>query len=594
MDMEESVAVIGDILRLRYEIEQRLGEGPLFVTYRARDRVRNRQVALKLLRAEYSHLPELRIAVRMYADTMQQYRWPGVAACLGTDEHNGIPFLVFELASGTPLEERMKRLGSMNVQVAVDIAIGIATALDAPHRAGQAFGRLRPANVFANVEGSVMLTDFGLRSVAMAHPDTFRAEVAIAGPYMAPELFIGGEESPAADVYSVGVILFEMLTGERPVRVAAGTDAHIMPAVSMRTLNPAVPPALEMLVEKATSAQPSARHKDAVELLLDLKGIRDSLRFGRPSERTVFRAGATDLGPPPTATSAPRAAPGSEAAVRVAAPKPTPQPAPQPGPRPEPDVPRWLSLVNISLTLMAILVVMAGAAYLFLSVTKPREATVPALLGKTLVEARQILAERKLKLKVATQAYNDHFPPETIFATVPAAGEKVKEGATVAVSLSLGPRLVAVPDVRNLTEERARAALAEVGFKKVTVATREHSTEVPYGAVIRQIPQGGLELDPSQPVQLVISLGPEPTEPSEEGAVLRTWRIPIAIPPGVAQEVRVQVEFRDDTGSRIVYDAIRFAGEEFEVTVDGYGDRARVTVTLDGKRIYRRYMEPEP
>ena len=585
--------MIGDILRLRYEIEQRLGEGPLFITYRARDRVRNRQVALKLLRPEYGHLPELRIAVKMYADTMSQYRWPGVATCLGTDEHNGNPFLVFELASGTPLEERMKRLGPMSVPVAVDIAIGIATALDAPHRAGQTFGRLRPANVFANVEGSVTLTDFGLRSVAMAHPDTFRAEVAIAGPYMAPELFIGGEESPAADVYSVGVILFEMLTGERPVRVATGTDAHIMPAVSMRTLNPAVPVALEMLVERATAAQPSARHRDAVELLLDLKAVRDSLRFGRPSDRAVFRAGDPQATAPPSATSAPRAAPGSEAAVRVTTAKPTTTPTSKPEPRPEPDVPRWLSLVNISLTLMAILVVMAGAAYLFLSVTKPREATVPALLGKTLVEARQILSERKLKLKVATQAYNDHFPPETIFATVPAAGEKVKEGATVVVSLSLGPRLVAVPDVRNLTEERARAALSEVGFKKVTVAAREHSTEVPSGTVIRQIPQGGLEIDPSQPVQLVLSLGPEPVEPAGEGAVLRTWRIPIAVPPGVAQEVRVQVEFRDDTGSRVVYDAIRFAGEEFEVTVDGYGERARVTVMIDGKRIYRRYMEPE-
>jgi hypothetical protein len=591
--------VIGEVLHYRYELESRLGSGPLFTTFLGGDRLRHRQVVLKLLRPEFSALPEIRLAVKAHTDAAQRHRWKGTPQVLGLDEHDGRLFLISERASGTALGERIKRLAPMAVPLAVDTAIGIAEVLDQAHKNGVVHGGLRPSNVIVSLEGTVSVTDFGLRSVALAHADAMKAVLEDAGPYDAPELFAGGDPSPASDLYALGVILFEMLTGERPFPAlspqALGEELSSTPVPPMRVLNPAVPGALQELVEKLTAKAPSFRYRSAEALLLDLKGIRDSLRFGRPLEWSLKPSGT---GERPRA-----AAPPPAQAKEKPGPTGKPPPARRPEPREAPDIPRWWTLLNLSLTILVILVVLVFAAWTFLSWTKPPEVRVPALIGKTTAEARALLRDRDLKLNVARQQINEHYPPETIYEMSPAAGSRVRKGSTVSVGVSLGLRTFPMPELHGLTEVQARNLLMSEGIESLVVSSREHDEDVRAGRVIRQAPSAGINVDATQRVQVVLSLGPPPEsepvpdlglEPAPPVPAPSRWTLPIEVPASSAESVLVRVEFRDDTGPRTVYEGYRRPGDDFTLTVHGHGEQATVSVYVDGRRAVVMVLSADP
>ncbi len=600
--------MIGQVLRYRYELERRLGEGAAFLTFVARDRIKNRSVVIKVLRPSLNTNPAIRMALKEYAEAPRDWAGTGLTSVLGVDDHEGHLFLITELAAGMPLSERIRRTAPFSVPVAVDTAIGIAQALDPAHRLGKAHGALQPTDIIVGVDGGVKITDFGLRDVFLAETEVYAALTASHAPYEAPEA--EGGPTPESDVYALGVILFEMLTGERPL-VATGAarglvDPGAAPLPSMRTLNPGVPKMMEELVDKATARSPAGRYRNAGEMLLDLKAMRDSLRFGKALDWSLKPSGV----PPPVTAPAVETRLKVEATpVAVVAPPPSkptpqqpkpsrPQPARKPAPVAETDSgwQKTLNLINLSLTMLFILVVLGGSAFLFLNVTKPNELKVPPLIGKTVAEARNILNERKLKLKVAQQVINDNYPPDTIFTTSPGSGTLVREGSSVAVAVSLGPKQFTVPDVRGLTESRAKEALEREGFKKVDVATREYNEEVSAGSVIRQEPKPGVEVDLSQRIQLVLSNGTSPEVPQDADpnqTELRTWTIPVSVPRrGRRDQVHVEVEFKDAGEARIVYDDYHWPGDKFEVPASGYGTSATVSILVDGKRISRRRLAP--
>lgn len=596
--------MIGQVLRYRYEIEARIGEGPIFATYRGRDRVKNRPVVLKLLRPEYNALPEMRQAFKAYAESMLQMpAKPAIVAAWSLEDHEGQLFLVTEMANGVPLDEQIKKVAPMSVPVAVDIAIAIAEALDAVHRNGRLHGALKPTDIFVAIDGAAKVSDFGVRGLAEVHPAGFLAVQRAAAPYLAPEVASGGEPTPYSDVYSLGVILFEMLTGELPFPSGPNAldDSATFPM--MRTLNPAVTPTLQELVERATARAPSFRYRTAEEMLLDLKAIRDSLRFGKPMDWSLRSAATTSVAPaqPAVVPVATKAATAMQEPPKPAKKMQTP-PEPKRRPPADPATPRWHQVINLALTIISILAVMGFSAFLFLNFTKPNEVAVPAVVGKTVAEARTILESKRLKLRIAQQAINEHFPPDTIYGISPPQGTRVKEGSTVAVSLSLGPKMLPVPDVTGLEISKARERLMTDGFQTVQVSSKEYDDEVPYGHVIAQTPAPGRSVDRTQRVLITLSLGVQPdvvppdgenSAPSPDQEV-HQWSVPITVPTRrTADLVEVQVEFRDTSGTRIVYDAYRAPGEEFDVKVDGYGTKATVTVRIDGRRLYRRQMEPE-
>jgi serine/threonine-protein kinase len=425
---------------------------------------------------------------------------------------------------------------------------------------------------------------------------------------LAPELFAGGEVTPTTDVYALGVILFEVLTGEQPFRggpTALAHDHASAPIPSMRTFNPGVPAVLQELVEKAAAKTPEARYGTAEGILLDLKAMRDSLRFGKPLDWSIKQP---ESAPPPVKRQQPPPPrePGRPSATVVKAKtEPTPQQKPTPPPerfRGEPDVPRWVTAANVSLSILAVLALLAFAGYFFLNWTKPREVVVPSVLGKTETEARNDLAKQHLKLRVGQKAINETYAPDTVYFTSPLAGTRVKEGSTVMVGVSQGPRIIAMPDVVGKSEDKARAVLRDEGLRSIEVAKRRDYSEVAAeGTVAKQDPPARTDIERTRKITLVMSKGPPPEgeavqDTSDQGSSdAHKWTLHVRVPRSRSgEDVLVQIEFTDDDGKRVVYEEYRASDESFDVTVDGRGESAAATISANGRHIWtRRHIRPD-
>jgi serine/threonine protein kinase len=275
----------GNVLAARYELIEQLAEGLLFHVYRARDLSRSRVVTLKALRAPYAQNRPLLDALQMTLDARKRLRHPNLPELYEVDLEAQPPFFVEEFVRGLDLATRIRRTAPFTVPIAVEIMIGVVEGLQAIHSAGLTHGDLRPANIIVGSEWHVWLNGVGMRGVYRAEPGLAAAHEARAAAYTAPELFRGGAPSVASDIYACGVILFEMIAaappfvGETPVLTA---EAHLNdPIPSLRQRNPATPRTVEGIVAKCLQKDPSQRYASALQLLNDLKAVRDALRFGK-------------------------------------------------------------------------------------------------------------------------------------------------------------------------------------------------------------------------------------------------------------------------------------------------------------------------
>ncbi|MDW8291179.1 MAG: serine/threonine-protein kinase, partial [Armatimonadota bacterium] len=208
--------MISRVLAGRYEPLEKLGEGSLFAAYRARDHETNALVTVKLLLPAFADDAALVKALRECFLAASALNHPRIARILQVTEHEGQLVLVTEFVRGINLKERIRRVAPFTLSVGVDIAIAVAEGLENAHRAGIVHGDLRPHNIIVSQEGLVKITDFGLMPALQASPLAQTVWLTRAAPYLPPEVSEGWQVTPAADVYALGVILFEMITGGVP------------------------------------------------------------------------------------------------------------------------------------------------------------------------------------------------------------------------------------------------------------------------------------------------------------------------------------------------------------------------------------------
>lgn len=300
-------ALINRVLAGRYELLEMIGEGPLLAAFRARDRSLNRVVAVKTL------LTAGGVAAAAGQETILQKLRAGLGEVLalthpnitrafdvGADDASGVPvFLAEEYVRGIDLKERIRRAAPFQLTAATDCAALLAEALEFAHARGIAHGDVRPQNILIGPEGQVKLSNFGVaeaQNVALYQdPSLLRRVVA----YVAPEAAASARPTASADLYSLGVILYEMLTGDlpykgdNPVQIALKHAQEPIP--SPRIINAGVPRALEGIVIKALGKRPEERYGSASEMLADLREVRDALRYGKslawsPLDRTRHAA----------------------------------------------------------------------------------------------------------------------------------------------------------------------------------------------------------------------------------------------------------------------------------------------------------------
>jgi eukaryotic-like serine/threonine-protein kinase len=462
----------------RYRVLHRVGSGGMAEVYCAQDLQLGRKVALKVLYRRFAEDSEFVERFRREASSAAGLQHQHVVSVYDRGEYDGTYYIAMEYLDGRSLKTIIREEAPLHPERAINLTIQILRAARFAHRRGIIHRDFKPQNVIVDAEGRAKVTDFGIAR-AGASDMTQTGSIMGTAQYLSPEQAQGDAVSAASDLYSIGIILYEMLTGRVPFEGESAVTIALK-QVNERPAPPsayngAVGPALEAVVMRALEKQPALRFQDADEFIAALEGARDGT--------------ATALAPPPPPP-----------AIFVEPPsEPYGYPAEPLPPREPRDGGRWWWWV-LALLLVAGAVV-AGALLL----SGGQKVTVPTVIGADQASAEAGL--RQAGFKTDSTAKTSQRPKGEVIGQDPAGGSKAEKGSTVDLTVSDGPAQVAVPAVVGLTEKSAVARLQKRGLK--AVPTEQSSTSVQKGRVISASPSAGQQVDKGSSVALTVSSGPD-------------------------------------------------------------------------------------
>ncbi|WP_181009958.1 Stk1 family PASTA domain-containing Ser/Thr kinase [Ornithinimicrobium sufpigmenti] len=543
-------AVIDRVVDGRYRVEAEIARGGMATVYRARDLRLDRPVALKVMRPDLAHDQAFVRRFQQEARAAARLSHPHIVSVYDQGEDGDLVFLAMQLVDGPTLRDVIEHRSPASARQALTLLIPVAEALAEAHRRGLVHRDVKPENVLIDQgrHNGVKVVDFGLaRAISAASHHTSEMLWGTAA-YLAPEQVERGRADPRTDVYGVGLLLFELLSGRKafpgddPLQVAYDHVHRGLP--DLRALVPTVPPAVASLVVSAAATDPGDRPQDAGELLdrmrellrelpdpaLDAVPARPGLDGEdgqKPDDADATRALGVSDGPQgdPTqllpggghsqtrqlpvagrATSDGHYARTTGNTVRTPRRRPAPPvQAPPPPPRRRGGAGRWL----LALLLVALL---AGGGYGFWWLTEGPgvHSAMPAVVELSEEDARSALDARQLDA-VVTYAYSEDVPDGTVISADREPGTNLRHGTDVTLVVSQGQERYAVPPLTGLTLESAQAALESANLA-LGEQSREHDEVEPEGRVLRSDPESGELLPPDGEVDLVISSGPAPVE----------------------------------------------------------------------------------
>jgi eukaryotic-like serine/threonine-protein kinase len=269
--------VIGTLISERYRLDEKIGSGGMSTVYRAFDPTLERWVAIKLMHRDISHDPDQLERFRREARAVAQLNHPHVVTVIDAGEDDGAPYIVFEYVEGETLKERIRRLGRLPVSEAVAYAIEIGRALECAHASRLVHRDVKPQNVLIDPDGRAKVTDFGIARSLEAQGLTATGRVLGTTDYVSPEQALGHEVTGQSDIYSLGIVLYEMLTGETPFKAdtqVAVAMKHVRdPLPDVQRRRPEISASLARVVERATAKETQNRYQDVGEMVHDLEEV---------------------------------------------------------------------------------------------------------------------------------------------------------------------------------------------------------------------------------------------------------------------------------------------------------------------------------
>jgi beta-lactam-binding protein with PASTA domain/tRNA A-37 threonylcarbamoyl transferase component Bud32 len=476
----------------RYRVLSRLGSGGMADVYCAEDTHLGRQVALKVLYRRFAQDDEFVERFKREARSAAGLTHPNVVNVYDRGEHDGTYYIAMEYLPGRTLKEVVGQQGPLDQEAVVDIGVQILRAASFAHRRGVIHRDLKPHNVMLDDGGNAKVTDFGIAR-AGASEMTEAGSIMGTAQYLSPEQAQGHAATSQSDLYSVGIILYELLTGTLPFEGESAVSIAVQhlndPPTPIHAIRPDVAPELEAAVMRALEKDPASRWADADEFIRALEGARGSIAT-RPLGQDT--AAFVPIAPTAVAPGGPEAVPVEYVEERE----------------------RWPRWPWIALGVTALLIALAA-----LLLTGNDEVEVVSVVGKQ--EAVAIDQLSNDGFEVDTERQPDLAPVGEVIAQDPHGGTKADEGSTVRLTVSSGPGEVTIPTVEGFSEERAVRELTRAGCGKredtnlcgfKVEVKQQASDSVDEGDAVRTNPPGGTRAEVGSRILLFVSTGPKQVE----------------------------------------------------------------------------------
>ncbi len=506
---------IGKKLDGRYEITELIGVGGMADVYKAIDVMENRVVAVKILKDEFSHNEEFLRRFRNESKAIAVLSHPNIVKIYDVGFTDEIQFIVMEYIDGITLKEFIEQQGVLRWKDALHFVTQILRALQHAHDKGIVHRDIKPQNIMLFADGTIKVMDFGIARFSRVDGKTISDKTIGSVHYISPEQARGDMTDERSDIYSVGVMLYEMLTGRKPFDgenpVAIALKHMQETAVPPRDIMPSIPEALEEIVIHAMEKNPARRYQSAAEMIKDIDTFKlnQSVVFGYKNNAvTDFQDESTKFFNP---------VPAADDDTDYNDDGYDEEEEDEEG---EPEKRSYVLPILLSVTVAVVIIAAVVIATVVVGNFSPTSThtstlTVPSFIGQNIVEVQQEYRDR-LNFNVTEEYSTDYEEGLIIWQSV--TNESVREGTTISLTVSRGPRLITVPDMSGQDEETAQSELTNAGF--TPVVRRQYDDNVAEGVVIRTEPAAGEQQAEGAEVLVFVSQGEFETQvrvPGVEG-----------------------------------------------------------------------------
>jgi len=505
----------GELIDNRYLLQRQIASGGMATIYAGLDTRLDRPVAVKIMHAHLANDEAFVSRFIKEAKATAALSHPNIVSIQDQGWNEGGPpavFLVMELVEGSTLRDYLNEYGSLTVEQTLQLITPVLSALSAAHRIGIIHRDIKPENILISKDGRIKVADFGLaRNIAMGQTMTAESSVVLGSvSYLSPEQVQRGVADARSDIYAIGIVLFEMLTGDKPysgetpIQIAYRHVNDRIP--NIQTINSAIPASVAELVYEVTAPNPDQRPKDAEELLSKLKEIQAKID---PKRRQM----SLELDLPPVVSKKSKRGKVSvtsafggikEKTSQLISSKPININKPEDSIRTKKRKVSRRVRRNRIIALFLLLAILFGG-YKVLNANK---ISVPSLVGMSQSEAKSSLKNLGLSIQVVEEVFSEDVPKGKIIATKPGGGGKVSPAGTVGLIVSKGQERIVIPILNGLTPDIASGKIADLGLS-VGQVNESFDMKVAAGFVIGTDPKDGSEVRRKSIVNLIVSKGVE-------------------------------------------------------------------------------------